>query len=65
MIVPKFQVCDIIVTHLWEYGIIEKVEEHILVGKDEVVYVYYVIMFKHEPNKSIFFYESALTKISE
>ena len=65
VIVPKFQVGDIIVTHLWEYGIIEKVEEHIIVGKDEVVHIYYAKMFKDEPNSSIFFYESALTKIND
>jgi len=65
VIVPKFQVGDIVVTHLWEYGIIEKIEEHIIVGKDEVVHIYYARMFKDEPNSSIFFYESALTKINE
>jgi len=53
------------VTHLWEYGVVERVEEHLLVGKDEVVHIYYAKMFKDEPNSSIFFYESALTKINE
>lgn len=65
VIVPKFQVGDIVVTHLWEYGVVEKVEEHLLVGKDEIVHVYYVVMFRDHPNSSIFFYESALTKINE
>jgi hypothetical protein len=65
VIVPKFQVGDIIVTHLWEYGVVERVEEHLLVGKDEVVHVYYIRMFRDSPNSSIFFYDNTLTKITK
>ncbi len=65
MIVPKFQVGDIIATHLGDCGIVEKVEEHLLIKQDEVVHVYYVKMFHDEPNSSVFFYESILTKITE
>jgi hypothetical protein len=53
------------VTHLWEYGVVEKVEEHIILEKDEVVHIYYVRMFRDISNTSIFFYDNALTKISE
>jgi uncharacterized protein YkvS len=65
VIVPKFQVGDIIATHLGDHGVVEKVEEHLLVKKNEVVHVYYVRMFTDEPNSSIFFYESILIKITE
>jgi hypothetical protein len=50
---------------LGDHGVVEKVEEHLLIKKDEVVHVYYVRMFTDEPNSSIFFYESILTKITE
>jgi uncharacterized protein YkvS len=65
VIVPKFKVGDIIATHLGECGVVEKVEEHILINQNEVVHVYYVKMFRDVPNSSIFFYESILTKITE
>jgi hypothetical protein len=65
VIVPKFQVGDIIATHLGDHGVVERVEEHLRVKKNEVVHVYYVRMFTDEPNSSIFFYESILTKITE
>ena len=65
MIVPKFKVGDIIATHLGECGVVEKVEEHILINQNEVVHVYYVKMFRDVPNSSIFFYDNTLTKITE
>jgi uncharacterized protein YkvS len=65
VVVPKFKVGDIIVTHLGEYGVVEKVEEHILINQSEVVHVYYVRMFRDLPNSSIFFYDNTLTKITE
>ena len=65
MIVPKFQVGDIIATHLGDHGVVEKVEEHILINQNEVVHVYYVKMFRDVPNSSIFFYDNVLIKITE
>jgi uncharacterized protein YkvS len=65
VIVPKFKVGDIITTHMGEYGVVEKVEEHILINQNEVVHVYYVKMFCDVPNSSIFFYDNVLTKITE
>jgi len=65
VIVPKFQVGDIIATHMGEYGVVEKVEEHILINQNEVVHVYYVKMFRDVPNSYIFFYDNTLTKITE
>ena len=65
MIIPKFKVGDIITTHMGECGVVEKVEEHILINQNEVVHVYYVKMFRDVPNSSIFFYDNVLTKITE
>ena len=30
MVVPKFQIGDIVVNHFMEFGVVEKVEEHIV-----------------------------------
>jgi uncharacterized protein YkvS len=65
VIVPKFKVGDIVATQWGEFGVVEKVEEHILINQNEVVHVYYLRMFRDEPNSSIFFYESILTKITK
>ena len=48
-----------------EYGVVEKVEEHILINQNEVVHVYYVKMFRDVPNSYIFFYDNVLIKITE
>ena len=65
MIIPKFKVGDIVVTHLWEYGLVEKVEEHILIKRNETVHVYYLRMFNDDTKSTIFFYEDTLVKVSK
>ena len=51
--------------HFMEFGIVEKIEEHRIIKYDEVVFVYYVRMFKDYSTSSVYFYEEVLTKISE
>ena len=53
------------VTHLWEYGLVEKVEEHILIKRNETVHVYYLRMFNDDTKSTIFFYEDTLVKVSK
>jgi len=65
VVVPKFQIGDIVVNHFMEFGVVEKVEEHIVIKYNEAVFVYYVRMFKDCSTSSIYFYEELLTKISE
>lgn len=65
MIVPKFEVGDIVVTNLWEYGVVEKIEEHILISTYEVVHVYYLRMFENTSISTVVFNEEVLTKISK
>ena len=65
MVVPKFQIGDIVMNHFMEFGVVEKVEEHIIIKYNEAVFVYYVRMFKDYSTSSIYFYEEVLTKISE
>jgi len=48
-----------------EFGVVEKIEEHILIKYNEAVFVYYVRMFKDCSTSSIYFYEEVLTKVSE
>jgi hypothetical protein len=48
-----------------EFGVVEKVEQHTIISKDEVVFVYYVRMFKDYSISSVYFYEEVLTKITE
>lgn len=65
MIVPKFEVGDIVVTNLLEYGVVEKIEEHILISTYEIVHVYYLRMFESDSISTIIFNEEVLTKISK
>ena len=65
VIVPKFQIGDIVMNHFMEFGIVEKIEEHRIIKYDEVVFVYYVRMFKDYTTSAVYFYEEVLTKVSE
>jgi hypothetical protein len=65
VVVPKFQIGDIVMNHFMEFGVVEKVEEHIIIKYNEAVFVYYVRMFKDYSTSSIYFYEEVLTKVSE
>jgi hypothetical protein len=59
----RFKIGDLIKTDLGEVGIVEKVEEHIILKSNEFAYVYYIRMF-HDGCIDIWYYDDKLYVIT-
>ena len=54
---------DIVKDYQNEYGVVCKIEQHILIETNELVFVYYVVLFNRDESINVYFYQEQLNKV--
>jgi hypothetical protein len=61
--VQTIKIGDIVKDYQDEYGVVCKIEQHPLIQTNELVFVYYVVLFKNDESINVYFYQEQLNKV--